>query len=358
MLKRIILFPIALLWGLVLWVRHVLYDAGVLPNLQPNIPSIVIGNLSLGGTGKTPHVRLVIESLIGLAPLATLSRGYGRSGTGFREVNANDTAASAGDEPLMIKRAHPEVRVFVGADRVRAIQQIEKMVPDVKAVILDDAFQHRRLSAHLNIVLTTWQRPWSVDALLPAGTLRDLKSRANAAQVVVVTKCPPNLLITTADPENAIHREWRHKLRLSESQHLYFSALQYAAPRGMNGNTAVTTGPGTSALLVTGIADPDPLLLHARATWEHVHHLAFRDHHNYTPADVVRLAALFATFAGRQKTILTTEKDAERLMPLIAGSALEHAPIAVVPVKAQILNHPERFDDLLRSHLATHRTNG
>jgi tetraacyldisaccharide 4'-kinase len=353
MLRRILLFPFALLWGLVLWVRHSLCDAGVLKSVRPTVPTIVIGNLSFGGTGKTPHVRLVVETLRGEGAIATLSRGYGGRVGQAGEVKEESAVSDVGDEPLMLKRALPWLRVFVGADRVKAIEEIQRMIPDVKAVVLDDAFQHRRLNAGLNVLLTTWGRPFSDDVLVPAGNLRDLRSRAKAAQVVVVTKCPRE-----AGGNDGMTAEWRRKLDLRAEQRLFFSGLEYGVPRPMNGSGEVPMGAGSSALLVTGIADPTPLVEHAREVWGRVEHVAFPDHHAFTPADLERLAGTYATFAGLPKSIVTTEKDAVRLLPLIKCSALEQVPIAVVPVKAVILNHPNDFSDLLRRHLAPHPAHG
>lgn len=364
MLRRILFFPFALIWGMVLWLRHAFYDAGILQSVRPSVPTIVIGNLSFGGTGKTPHVQLVATALMDVGPLATLSRGYGRlredasaSQGEVVEVREESSAAEVGDEPLMLKRAMPQVRVFVGADRVKAIEAIQRAVPGVKAVILDDAFQHRGLNAGLNMLLTTWDKPYCDDALVPAGNLRDLKSRAKAAQVVVVTKCPRDA--GSGVGTTAVVGEWRKTLGLAPDQRLFFSGLEHGAPVPVNGPSAVATGPGTRALLVTGIADPGPLVAHARKTWGEVRHVAFRDHHPFTPADIERLANTYATFAGPENGgIVTTEKDAVRLLPLVKGSPLEQVPIAVVPVKAVILNDPDGFVDLLRRHPAAHPAHG
>lgn len=363
MFRRILLFPFSLLWGLVLRLRHALYDAGILKSTRPSVPTIVIGNLSFGGTGKTPHVRLVAEVLKDMGAIATLSRGYGRlrgdasaSREEVLEVKEGNAASEVGDEPLMLKRALPWLRVFVGADRVKAIETIARKVPEVKAVILDDAFQHRRLNAGLNILLTTWHRPYCDDALVPAGNLRDLKSRASAAQVVVVTKCPMPLIDAGAGP-GMTEARWRERFHFRPVQRLFFSGLEHGAPYAMNGPVEVRTGEGRTALLVTGIADPQPLLEHARTLWGTVKHMAFPDHHAFTAGDIAKLAGAFATFARPENEglIVTTEKDAVRLLPMIKGSALEQVPIAVVPVKAVILNDPNGFHALLRGHLAAHR---
>lgn len=365
MFRRILLFPFSLLWGLVLRLRHALYDAGILKSTRPSVPTIVIGNLSFGGTGKTPHVRLVAEVLKDMGAIATLSRGYGRlrgdasaSREEVLEVKEGNAASEVGDEPLMLKRALPWLRVFVGADRVKAIEVIQRTVPEVKAVVLDDAFQHRRLDAGLNILLTTWSKPYSNDALVPAGNLRDLKSRARSAQVLVVTKCPGDLRDPGSRPlaesGMTVEEEWRKKLRLRPDQRLFISGFEHGEPYFVNGRTDAKP---SHALLVTGIADPEPLVRYVRAVWGEVKHMAFPDHHAFTTADIAKLAGAFATFARPENEglIVTTEKDAVRLLPMIKGSALEQVPIAVVPVKAVILNDPNGFHALLRGHLAAHR---
>jgi tetraacyldisaccharide 4'-kinase len=346
-LRRIVLAPPAWLYGAGLRIRHALYDAGLFRSVRPSLPTIAIGNLALGGTGKTPMLELVLRLLEGALPLATLSRGYGRKGTGFHEVEAGDSFERSGDEPVQVKRKFPEARVFVGADRVGAIERIQREVPDVKAVVLDDALQHRRLDAGLNILLTTWQRPWFTDALLPAGRLRDLPSRRKAARIVVVTKCP-------ALPSPAEREQWRERLRLSDAQELFFAGIVYEPLSVASSELSGEAGqpPTDNCLLFTGIENPQPLLGHLRqhATVEHI---AFPDHHAFTHADLARIAHRYATFAPGPKTLVTTEKDAARLGPC-KGTPLEGLPLATIGMRAVILNEPERFAQLIRDHVATH----
>lgn len=345
---RLLLIPFSWLFGVILSIRHLLYDLGWLKSTAPELPAIVIGNIALGGTGKTPHVELALRVLADHGPLATLSRGYGRDGERFHEVHREDDATVAGDEPLMIKRKFSGVRVFVGADRVAGIDSIRNDAPEVRAVVLDDAFQHRRLKAGLNIVLTTWTKPWSKDFLLPAGTLRDLPARARKADAVIVTKCP-------GAPSPDEQHQWRSRLRLPPEQQLFFSAMRYAPPRSLHDSTmTVKTGADTAAMLVTGIADATPLLEHVRALFGTVEHLAFPDHHAFTLADQLRIATRFATFARLEKTLITTEKDAARLGPALIAGPLEDIPIAVIGIQTEILNDPHAFTALLRSHVATH----
>lgn len=349
-LRRILLFPFAMLYGLVLRVRHGLFDHGVLKGTTPGPPTIVIGNVALGGTGKTPHMELVLRTLVDMGPLATLSRGYGRDGHRFHEVNREDSASVAGDEPLMVKRKFSGVRVFVGADRVAGIAAIQRSAPEVKAVVLDDALQHRALKGSLNIALTTWQRPWYKDALLPAGSLRDLPSRARSADAVIVTKCP-------SAPSSDAQARWRERLGLRRDLPLFFSGLRYDPPRSLHDATQeIPTGADASALVLTGIAQPALFVEHVRSLFGTVEHMAFADHHVFTTADQMRIAERFVSFAGLRKTLITTEKDAARLGAALISGPLEDLPIAVIGVKAEILNEPHAFAALLRSHVATHPT--
>lgn len=350
---RLFLLPLAWLYGLVLRVRHALYDHGWLRSATPPVPVITVGNIALGGTGKTPHVELVLRTLLESrgrhGPIATLSRGYGRQGHDIHEVAATDDARRAGDEPLMLKRKFSGVHVFVGTDRVAGIAEIQRRLPGLRAIVLDDALQHRALKAGLNIVLTTWQRPWHRDHLLPAGHLRDLPFRARQADAVLVTKCP-------ALPAAGEQHRWRGMLGLRESQALFFSGLQYDAPRPLTGTGPVPTGPGSSALLFTGIADAAPLLAHARSLFGHVRHVAFGDHHAFTANELARLAGLFSSFATGPKTLVTTEKDAARMDADLRQGPLKGLPVAVIGVRAVILNEPFAFEALIRSHVATHPT--
>lgn len=351
---RLLLLPFAWLYGAVLRIRHRLYESGGISSSTPSVPTIVVGNIALGGTGKTPHVELVLRTLLqrdlsqSEGPLATLSRGYGRTGSGFTEVQAMDDGRAVGDEPLMMKRKYSGVRVFVGADRLAGIDAIRTLVSDVRAVVLDDALQHRALKAGLNIVLTTWQRPWHKDHLLPAGNLRDLPYRARQAEAVIVTKCPTL-------PSPAEQHRWRERLGLRAEQKLFFSGTEYAPPYSLIDSTmTVPSGVGTSALLFTGIADSRPLEAHVAPLFEQVRHVPFGDHHIFTPADQQRLAQLFDTFASGEKTLLTTEKDAARLGPSLISGPLEGLPIAVIGIRAIILNEPHAFEALIRTYVATH----
>lgn len=343
-LLRVLLSPFAWLYALVLKTRHALYDLSILNSTRPAVPTIVIGNLALGGTGKTPHVELVIDILKHSGPIATLSRGYGRKGNEFREVQLNDDPASVGDEPLQLKQKDPGIHVFVGADRIRSIGIIHQKIPDLKAIVLDDALQHRRLNASLNILLTTWNRPYFKDALLPAGRLRDVTSRAKAAQIVIVTKCP---LLPSIEEKDG----WRRDLHLRSDQELFFSGIEYSAAYSMEDRSPIEISKEKDVLLVTGIADPQPLVDHFRPRCSRLEHFAFPDHHRFTKSDLQRLKERSGKFAPEGQLIVTTEKDAVRLRPLIEGGRLGNIPIAVIGIRAVLLNGSNRFGALIKEHV-------
>lgn len=349
-----LLLPLSWLYASILRLRHWLFDANILKSTLSAIPTIVVGNLSFGGTGKTPHVEMILRALAGSGNMATLSRGYGRSGTQVLEVESNMDATSVGDEPLQMKRKFPGVRVFVGADRTAALATIGEKVNDLQVVVLDDAFQHRRVQPGLNILLTTWAKPWHRDALVPAGTLRDVPSRSRAAEAVVVTKCPH----TPAPAEQA---QWRKDLGLLPQQALFFSGLRYAAPRALSSDGAPSMEvalSGKRCLVVTGIADPAPFVEHVRSLGASTEHLRFPDHHAFTPADLRKAADRLATFAPGPELLVTTEKDAMRLLPHLHQGPLAKATIVVIGVEAVILNDHDRFTRLLHDHVGTHQAHG
>lgn len=345
---RLLLLPFSWLYALVLRFRHGLYDSGLLKAAVAPVPAICVGNIALGGTGKTPHVELVLRTLLPGTTLATLSRGYGRRTSGFSEVQTHDDPGATGDEPLMLKQKFSGVRVFVGAERAAGVAAIMAAMPEVQAIVLDDALQHRALKAGLNMVLTTWQRPWYKDHLLPAGNLRDIPYRARQADAVIVTKCP---LLPTPEEQY----RWRRRLGLRDGQQLFFSGLEYAPPRYIAGGEGlVPAGPQTAALLLTGISDAAPLVEHARSVFGTVRHLAFGDHHRFSDAELRDVADVFHSFAHGPKTLITTEKDATRLDGPLRTGPLQGLPVAVIGIQAKILNEPHAFEALIRTHVATH----
>lgn len=304
----------AALYGLAVRARNLAFDRGWLPQEQFRTPVISVGNLAVGGTGKTPHTELLIRLLQPHARVAVLSRGYRRRTRGYREATPADTAATLGDEPYQMYHKFPELTVAVCADRREGIRRLEAGVkPDV--IVLDDAFQHRYVKPGLSLLLTTYDRPYTADCLLPAGRLREPATSSRRADAVVVTKCPTALSATDC-------ARLRQQLRLQPGQHLYFTTYRYGAPYPLL--TALRSGEWAAPpalLVVAGIAHPQGLLHHAATLAPRTRALTFADHHAFSQTDVERLWRLWRSLPPGA-LILTTEKDAARLRALSVPPAL------------------------------------
>lgn len=295
---RKLLSPLSPLYGLVVWLRNKAYDTGLLASESFSTPLLCVGNLSVGGTGKTPMVEWLVRYFSPDLRVAVLSRGYGRKSKGFRWVTKDSAVSETGDEPLQMARRFQEVPFAVDADRRHGVQKVvSERNPEL--IILDDAFQHRRVRPQISILLTAWDALYSEQCYLPAGDLRDHKSQAARADLVVVTKCP-------AVPLQAQRSEIRSRLGLPAGQPLAFSTLRYDAVRDGKGNVIGEEELRQAPLtLVTGIAKPGPLLEHLDALDIPYTHLAFPDHHAFTEDEAARIKAC--------KRVLTTAKDATRL---------------------------------------------
>lgn len=312
-----------MLYGLVLRIRHLFYDRGWKKTFQPPIPTICVGNLTTGGTGKTPHVELLLR-LLSFRSVAVLSRGYKRKTKGFRIVGEADSAQTVGDEPLQIARKFPSVTVAVDKDRIHGCQELRDK--QVELVVLDDAFQYRKLEPSLTLLLVDYHRPVFKDRLLPWGRLRDLPSRIRKADAVVVTKSPADV----PDDERAW---WRSKLHLREEQPLYFTRIQYqkALPVFPDGDSHYLYS--QKVILVSGIANDAPLRQYLSDTYKIVGRLSFPDHHRYTKRDIRAIAA--AARNCPTACLMTTEKDAQRLrdvpeVPPELSQRLFYLPIEAV----------------------------
>jgi tetraacyldisaccharide 4'-kinase len=318
---KFLLAPLSWLYAFGVWVRNVLYDDHVLPSHKVDVPTIAIGNLAVGGTGKTPMTEYLIRLLSPTYKVAVLSRGYGRKTSGFRIANEQDTAKTIGDEPMLIHTHYPDIPVAVCADRVQGVKQLQQQIPDLQCVILDDAYQHRKLRAGFYILLTSYDKLYVHDHLLPFGTLRDLPAESARANAVVVTKCPK-----TMQPID--RRIVSNSLRLASYQHLYYSSIGYAP-------LCICSTP----LLVAGIANPAPLLEHLRQSFADTELLAFADHRNFTKADI----KLILTRAEQYEHVVTTEKDYMRMQhtPLIEALGEK---LHVLPIQTDLGIDKDAFD--------------
>jgi tetraacyldisaccharide 4'-kinase len=284
------------IFAAIVWLRTWFFQIGILKRTSIDVPVLVVGNLSTGGTGKTPMIDFIINQYKSKKNLAALSRGYGRKTKGFREVLVVDDVSLVGDEPLLIKQKHPEMPVFVCEDRVVGIKNIIAQKPETDFFVLDDAYQHLRLRADFYVLLTTYNNLYVDDALLPAGNLREPASAANRANAIVVTKCPVQL---SADEKNSI----KAKLNLKTGQQIFFTTIGYAALPEISNAQKV--------LLVTGIANPAPLVAYLHAKQINFTHLGFADHHSFSANDCENIAAQAKNVGAKQ--IWTTEKDITRL---------------------------------------------
>jgi len=314
-----------------------MYDLGILRSCSFDIPVICIGNITAGGTGKTPHVIYLTEQLSPHMSVAVLSRGYLRTSKGFRTVNAGDATADAGDEPLLMALQMPQAGVFVDRDRVHGIMEILSISPSIRAIILDDGFQHRAVKAGLNIVLTDWNRLMTRDRLLPMGMLRESLRGLHRADIIIVTKTP---LETTSSERDTVIKEL---ITAGAPENIFYTTLAYEKPVPLFSNYAREINPGTSVLLVTGIADPSPLEQHLKETFSHVDHIAFPDHHKFTDKDIVRITRAFDTIGGPDKIIITTSKDGVRLKEIANIADHVRQAIHYLPVCVQFIDNEQVF---------------
>ncbi|HLT50958.1 MAG TPA: tetraacyldisaccharide 4'-kinase [Arenibacter sp.] len=290
-------FPISLLYALVVYVRNRLYDIGWFSSRSFATKTICVGNLSVGGTGKTPMTEFLISNLRPFKKIAVLSRGYGRKSKGFLLAGPGIGVGELGDEPYQIARKFPGITVAVDIDRQHGIDVLEKTIaPDV--ILMDDAFQHRKVRCDHYILLTSYGQLYIDDWYLPTGNLRDSKGRAKRADLIVVTKCPKDLNL-------AGQERIRKKLNPLPDQKVLFSYLEYSSGLKGAGDLELEELRGRRVTLVTGIADPAPLVGYLESQGLVLEHLSYRDHHFFSEREI----GLFA----KKEVVLTTEKDYVRL---------------------------------------------
>ncbi|MDX1773842.1 tetraacyldisaccharide 4'-kinase [Oceanihabitans sediminis] len=330
---RYILFPFVPIYYIVTWLRNVFFDKGLLKSKSYDFPVICVGNLSVGGTGKTPMIEYLIRLLKGEKCIATLSRGYKRSSKGFYLADANANASELGDEPFQFYRKfHTEIQVAVDADRQNGIANLMQQKEAPELVLLDDAFQHRKVKAGFNILLSTYQDLYTDDWVLPTGNLREPRAGAKRANIIVVTKCPLDL---SASEKARIIK----KINPKPYQDVFFSFIQY-------GNEVVSEENKMAMdsleefTLVTGIANASPLVHHLKSKNLQFEHLNFSDHYDYTVEDI----ELFK----EKSLIITTEKDYVRLLqyPDLKGKVY-YLPIVIE------LDNPAVFNKKVIDFVAT-----
>ena len=335
---RILLLPISFLYHIVLAIRHKFYDWHILKTTRFEKPVICVGNLNLGGTGKTPHTEYLIRLLKDEYRVATLSRGYGRKTKGFKQAESTSTYEDLGDEPLQYSKKFPKIQVAVDEDRVDGVRKLLRSKYDPEVILLDDAFQHRKIQAGLNILLTEYQQLYCDDFLFPAGTLRDIKSAAKRADIIVVSKSPKDL-----DEEKK--QQISSKLKPTEKQKVFFSYLEYAPLQSLNEKARTISAEGADAVLAfCGIANPKPFLEELKTCFKTIDFLHFADHHAYSENDIKTILNHFESLSGEKKIIVTTEKDAARLTNSPYLCQFERVPLYDLPVTVRF-HEQEKFNE-------------
>lgn len=345
-LVKLILTPFSLLYGLIMSLRDFFYRKGLLKSVEFNLPVISVGNLSVGGAGKTPHIEYLILLLREYINLATLSRGYKRKTRGYVEVQPRMTAEQVGDEPLQFKRKFPEVMVTVSESRSFGIPQIVSDRPDTQLVLLDDAFQHRSVKPGLNILLTEYSHPFTRDFLLPAGRLREWPSAYERADVIIVSKCPPQM-------DEAQKAAFIKEINPFPHQQIFFSYYRYHPPYYIfDGRYRANLQPDWDVLLISAIARTDYLTDYLTEKVNTVRALEFEDHHYFTKSDMADLKRAFAELSSPKKIILTTEKDAMRMELHRQFLLAERLPIFALPVQVQFhFGEGPAFDELIKNFM-------
>ena len=329
-INKVILFP----YYLILKTRHYLFDNGIFKSYKFDIPVISIGNLTVGGTGKTPHTEYMIKGLMSHKRVAVLSRGYGRKTKGFRFVETTDKASMSGDEPLQIKRKFPSVTVAVDANRVRGIKALMEMDPQQRpqVILLDDAFQHRRVIPSTCILLVDYNLPPDENNLLPFGRLRDLPSQIERADIIIVTKCPSGL----SNQEMFI---WRNRLKTFPNQKIFFSSIKYGEPQPLFEEGDKRYIYSKFAIQVAGIANPKPMEYYLINRYKIVKKILYRDHHIFNNYDIKKINKISKKYS--KAVIITTEKDSQRMIHLTRFCSETKKRIFMLPIEVDGL--PELF---------------
>lgn len=337
--------PLALLYGIGVWVNQALYKVGLLKSVSFSTPVISIGNLTVGGAGKSPHVEYLTRWLDHYLQIAILSRGYKRKSKGFRRVYAHSTVAEAGDESLQIKRKFPEVGVYVSESRMLGIPNILRDEPETQVIILDDAYQHRSVQPGMNILLTEYDNLFTRDYLLPMGRLREWRHGYRRADAIIVTKCPPDL--------NEVSRSSiRSELKPLPHQQMFFSSFSYTRMYHLlYPSVQISLQSNMSVVVMSGIARVNTLLEYIEEKVEYVKSLEYGDHHDYTNYEVAQLKAQYDQLETDQKIIVTTEKDAVRLEKHRLYLQEHELPIFVLPVFVTFGQDEPKFQQYIQQFL-------
>lgn len=339
------LFPFALIFWIITYVRNMLFDNKIIKPTSFSIPIINVGNITMGGTGKTPHTEYLIKLLKSKFEIAVLSKGYGRKTKDFSYVNTNNKPDEVGDESLQIKNNFNDVVVAVDHNRVNGVLSILDDFPKVNTILLDDSYQHRKIDPGFNILLSDYNNPFHRDLIFPLGYLRESKNNSSRSDLLIVSKCPNNLTIEQAyDFKNEIKYE----------KDIFFSTIKYGKVHHIFNNNNVDLKNIKNLVLVTGIAYPNELIKFIETFNINYKHLNFRDHYAYKEKDASEIIEIFNNFANNNKIILTTQKDAEKLKLL---KSFENYPLYCIDIEIDFIWNKNKFDKKILDYVIHHQSN-
>ena len=332
-------------------IRNFLYNADVLKSHEFPIPIISIGNITVGGTGKTPHIEFLVRDLKEKFKVAVLSRGYKRKSSGFVLATSESTVFQIGDEPKQIKQNFNDIEVAVCENRAKGIQKLSTEPSNVEVILLDDAFQHRSVKPGLSVLLIDYYRPMNEDNMLPYGSLRESQHEKLRANIIVISKCPKDI--------KPIERRIIEKnLSIFPYQSLYFSSINYGILHSVyNEKETLELEKGQySILLVTGIANPYPLKEHLLSYTTNLIQMSYGDHHFFKRSDFEHIANKFNHIKDDKKIIITTEKDATRMRDLHFSDLIKNFPVYYIPIEIEFLNDDKkRFDNQIINYIDHNR---
>ena len=335
-LKHILLKPLSVLYGIGVGLRNKLFDLGLYHSTKSDITTISVGNITVGGTGKTPHAEYILSLISNRVNTAYLSRGYKRSTQGFHIADEKSNASTIGDEAFQIKQKFPSITVAVDGNRHNALRKLRDSKNPPKVVVLDDAYQHRSLHPDLNILLIDFNRLTYHDSMLPLGELREPSENTDRADIIIFTKCPPTIM-----PVDMLST--RTQINPFPYQTLYYTTLTYEEPKGLFTNKKLNLQ-GKEIILLTGIAQPQHLHKHLEKYASLITALKYPDHHKFTSHDIKELVEDFEKLKNNNRAIITTEKDATRLMSMNIPENIKN-DIYTIGVKIKFLfNGQKDFD--------------
>ncbi len=339
-----LLWPLSLAYGGIVRLRNYLYDTGFFGSATFDVPIISVGNLNTGGSGKTILASYLIDLLSQHFAVGVLSRGYGRNTTGYRSVHPQSSYYEVGDEPKLLSLKYPFVPIAVHEQRILGIPAMYGQFPFLKSILLDDAFQHRSVKPHISILLTNYAAPYWEDHILPMGNLREAKTGAERANIIIVNKCPK--VLRRIEMDNIAS-----KINPLASQKIFFSSLQYGYPYNIQmSQQKLLIDKETAVLLVTGIAEPLPLVRQLQKFTEHLYWQRYPDHHKFSKAEISHLIKYCRSIPLEKKYIITTEKDAVRLSEYLNDFGDEGISIYAVPVQMTFLPYKESFNQFMMDY--------